>query len=36
ALKILAAGHAVLAFVEMVLSGRPLKQVPTEMIKATA
>ncbi|WP_261289453.1 hypothetical protein, partial [Escherichia coli] len=29
-------GHAVLACGEMVQSGRPLKQEPTEMIQATA
>lgn len=34
--NILAAGHAVLACGEMVQSGRPLKQEPTEMIQATA
>ncbi|MBW9473157.1 transposase, partial [Escherichia coli] len=32
--NILAAGHAVLACGEMVQSGRPLKQEPTEMIQA--
>ena len=34
--NILAAWHAVLACGEMVQSGRPLKQEPTEMIQATA
>ncbi|MCK2770729.1 transposase [Escherichia coli] len=34
--NILAAGHAVLACGEMVQSGRPLKQEPTEMIQTTA
>ncbi len=34
--NILAAGHAVYSCGEMVQSGRPLKQEPTEMIQATA